>query len=61
MQKHSFLVLPLLHRLWQPAPRRAQVGAASAGPGNEASPTAPNRDAPANRNARRREMLSLER
>jgi hypothetical protein len=57
MQKHTFEVF--LHRLSQLAPRRGHVGAAWAGLGNEASPTALTRDAPANLRARRREMVPL--
>jgi hypothetical protein len=59
MQAHVFLVF--LHSVSQPAPRRGHVAAASAGLVNEASPTALTSDAPANRKARRREMLPLER
>jgi hypothetical protein len=62
MQKHVFLVfVHLLSQLKRGGPLRGHVGAASAGLVNEASPTALTRDAPANRKARRLEMLPLER
>jgi hypothetical protein len=62
MQKHTFLVpVQLLLQLLRGGPLLGHVGAASAGLVSEASPTALTRDAPANRKARRREMLPLER
>jgi hypothetical protein len=57
MQKHTLLVF--LHRLSQLAPRRGHVGAAWAGFAAPNSPAAPNRAAPVNLRARRREMDPL--
>jgi hypothetical protein len=62
IQKHTFLVpvpVHLLSQLLIAGPLLGHVGTAWAAFADPSSPAAPNRDAPANLRARRREMFSL--